>query len=296
VFFYRQDTRVLTFEIVWLLVFPTVASAGMVWKPDTKTAVLVGIFVHRCCCKGSQAYRGLIQHHYGDSPETLASGLRIFNFSDVLGYSFASLVGGVLYELGAFQACAWFQLIATLTQALLTYAVCRGTGVTAPRPPLYTENADTPPESAAPVTPQEVTTPRCSVVPVSFAIVSVGMSAFLYTCEWNTFALYFREVYGWGSAWTGFAQMIGDLFAGMCLVLVSLFKLRAPPIFENKVCFLLSLSQPPLPSLPLSLSLSRSLYLSLALLLSRSLSLSRARALSLSLSLSLCVCIHSLTF
>ena len=275
-FFYRKDTRVLTFEIVWLLVFPTVASAGMVWKPDTKIAVLVGIFVHRCCCKGSQAYRGLIQHHYGDSPETLASGLRIFNFSDVLGYSFASLVGGVLYELGAFQACAWFQLIATLTQALLTYAVCRGTEVTAPHPPLYTENAATSPAIAAPVTPQEVTPQRCSVAPVSFAIVSVGMSAFLYTCEWNTFALYFREVYGWGSAWTGFAQMIGDLFAGMCLVLVSIFKLRAPPMFENKVCFSLSLPTPPSPPY--------SPFLCLCLSLSP--------FLCLSLSLSLCVCLH----
>ena len=212
----------------------------MVWKPDTKTAVLVGILVHRCCCKGSQAYRGLIQLHYGDSPETLASGLRIFNFSDVLGYSFASLVGGVLYEFGSFQACAWFQFIATLTQALLSYAVCRGTGVTVPRPPLDTDHAATAPESATPVTTMEVTPRRCSVVSASFAIVSVGMSAFLYTCEWNTFALYFREVYGWGSAWTGFAQMIGDLFAGMCLVLVSVFKLRAPPMFENKVCFSLS--------------------------------------------------------
>ncbi len=178
--------------------------------------------------------------------------------------------------MGAFQACAWFQLIATLTQALLTYAVCRGTEVTAPHPPLYTENAATSPAIAAPVTPQEVTPQRCSVAPVSFAIVSVGMSAFLYTCEWNTFALYFREVYGWGSAWTGFAQMIGDLFAGMCLVLVSIFKLRAPPMFENKVCFSLSLPTPPSPPYSPFLCLSRSL----------------SPFLCLSLSLSLCVCLH----
>jgi len=45
-------------------------------------------------------------------------------------------------------------------------------------------------------------------------IAAGSLSIFCYSSEWNTYALYFREVWGWGSAWTGFAQMAGDLLAG----------------------------------------------------------------------------------
>jgi len=44
---------------------------------------------------GSQAYRGLIQKHFGRSPEDQAAALNVFICSEVLGYSSASFVGGM---------------------------------------------------------------------------------------------------------------------------------------------------------------------------------------------------------
>lgn len=44
---------------------------------------------------------------------------------------------------------------------------------------------------------------------------------FVYIVEWNLYALYFRQVHGWSGTWMGAAQMSGDLFAGIILVLTT---------------------------------------------------------------------------
>jgi hypothetical protein len=143
---------------------------------------------------------------------------------------------GILYETGGFQACAYFQVAACATQTLLTHVVCANSDATVE--PAETEDDSENTDTLGAVSPGKLAPTLAaggSVVAASFAIFSIGVSVFLYTAEWNTFAMYFREVYGWGSAWTGFAQSIGDLTAGLCLVVVSSCKFKIPAILGNRI-------------------------------------------------------------
>jgi len=154
---------------------------------------------------------------FGAWPEQHATALRIMNVSDVVGYSSAAFLGGVLYESGGFQACATFQTCVSTAQAILTFALPAARTAAS----IKTTAAVTPSEeSNAPAMESEVqeapTLREKGILSAACVVIAAGsLSIFCYSSEWNTYALYFREVWGWGSAWTGFAQMAGDLLAGI---------------------------------------------------------------------------------
>ena len=138
--------------------------------------------------------------------------------------------------MGKFHACAYFQLAACATQTILTYLVCARSPDE--RTEAHLEHHDHDVDTHSAIAPPKIAptlTAGGTVVAASFAIVSAGVSVFIYTCEWNTFALYFREVYGWGSMWTGLAQSVGDLIAAVWLIVTSTYKLKVPKIVGNRI-------------------------------------------------------------
>jgi hypothetical protein len=54
-------------------------------------------------------------------------------------------------------------------------------------------------------------------LPVVVIIVASCTNIAVYGVEWCLYALYFRERYNWGGAWSGFAQMIGDIIGATVL-------------------------------------------------------------------------------
>jgi len=150
---------------------------------------------------------------FGAWPEQHATALRIMNVSDVVGYSSAAFLGGVLYEWGGFQACSTFQTFVSAAQAILTFALpaartsftVKTTAAVAPSEHTTSNSVD---QKSSTLSEDGILLAACVVIAAG------SLSIFCYSSEWNTYALYFREVWGWGSAWTGFAQMAGDLLAG----------------------------------------------------------------------------------
>jgi hypothetical protein len=196
----------------------------MAASPNSLIPVIVGIFVGQAI-KCAQPYRGVCARTFTAWPETHFAALRIMNVSDVVGYSCAALIGGLLFEAGGFQACANFQFAVTAAQMLLTLRLPAITVVAHNRsvtPAAVSQNL----EEVVNITAAAASTqsPKMSLRAAgtfgasNLTITAGAVSIFAYACELNTYALFFREVWGWGSTWTGFAQMAGDLLAGGALL------------------------------------------------------------------------------
>lgn len=71
--------------------------------------------------------------------------------------------------------------------------------------------------------------PRDLYLPALFMAIATGTACGAYVTEWNVYALYFREVFGWQDAvWAGLAQMSGDLLGVIFLAVAP--KLKCPKI------------------------------------------------------------------
>ena len=182
------------------LFLSSVASEVMAWQPNNRLAVLSGFFF-LTISKSTQSYRGLLQQVFGSYEHQHEKALRIFNVSDVLGYSTAAFVGGLLYQVGGFTACSWFQLITCTLQTVLTWALPQSQvadrqeqvenqvheSMSQPQVAVRQEEVEKQ-VGECPPTLQAAGTTGAAMI----AVFSGAVSIFLYACEWNTYALYFR--------------------------------------------------------------------------------------------------------
>ena len=102
----------------WLGMF---GSLPMLLFPDNLYAVCLG----GVACSGflmPVSYRSLLFRQF-NQPGQRKLALRVFNFSDVLGYSTGSLVGGLLFESYSFGAFAIFQVVAFALLALMCMTI-----------------------------------------------------------------------------------------------------------------------------------------------------------------------------
>jgi len=84
------------------------------------------------------------------------------------------------------------------------------------------EDSKKDPNLPAPLTAGgESTKERSAWLPTLWVHSVYFTNLFVYVVEWNLYALYFRQVHNWSGTWMGVAQMSGDLFAGILLVLLT---------------------------------------------------------------------------
>ena len=104
--------------ILPLAVLMVVAQIPMLLNPASESFLALGIIVPGMC-RLVQGIRGLSFHRHGSDAEQQTHALRWITTSDVFGYAFGAMVGGVLFEHGGFAACAWFQFSACTLELCL---------------------------------------------------------------------------------------------------------------------------------------------------------------------------------
>ena len=208
----------------------------------------VPLFISITCLQNANGIlplQGLVQLKYattsvGASQELHQTALRIFTASETLGYATATLVGGVLFEYGGgWRACVWVQLIAlslqvgafvvspTVHEDLRRSASCccfgnrreEDSGEDVPGT-LNPASSPPPPPTTTVVNGGHKSDEEIFQHIKGPFIVLLGahcISVLAYSVEFVLFAVYFKQVFGWSSTWTGAAQMSGDLLAAAVL-------------------------------------------------------------------------------
>ena len=170
------------------------------------------------------------------SKELHVRALRVLTTMEVIGYSVATVVGGVLYDFGGWRLCVWLQngcMVLMLLCSLGAPTVrhdCRlwvrkiignfgvadaGTSSTASK--VDSEKSDMQKSSAE--GEQLAMVPPLDCWPVLLVLAAHSTNAASYTVEWSVFAAFFREEFGWSSSWAGATQSSGDLLAAAFLLL-----------------------------------------------------------------------------
>ena len=235
-----------------------VLSIPAVIHADRIDAVALGMVVNSMT-SNPQAWRVLsAQLTPTQSAVEQTNALRILQFSEVLGYSVSSLLGGFLYDVGGYRACALFQLTVSIVLAAALASLpavrhgcrlslesphrqCRRIQPPPPLPPWKSSNSctttadggnqDEQPNAKnidvrggwAPGFRSKCGALRAKniMLPVGFCLGAGFLNSYTYVTEWTLYALYFRQVYNWGSTSIGAAQMAGDLLAGLLLLFAS---------------------------------------------------------------------------
>eukprot|EP00747_Dinoflagellata_sp_TGD_P178980 gnl/TRDRNA2_/TRDRNA2_28990_c0_seq1.p1 gnl/TRDRNA2_/TRDRNA2_28990_c0~~gnl/TRDRNA2_/TRDRNA2_28990_c0_seq1.p1 ORF type:complete len:479 (+),score=41.04 gnl/TRDRNA2_/TRDRNA2_28990_c0_seq1:33-1439(+) len=207
------------------------ATLPMVLWPNLEPAVIVGLF-GAATTYFLDAYHSMNFARF-DDPEVRRRSSRFITLGDTVGYAISPFICGVLYDLGAWQLCAFFQLGICVVELLLVWT----------NPSIASDwrrwqgkrrlddsqqpDADAKPRScpcrcqgdASAFLPPEVRWPAIAIA------VTSGLNIFLYVTEWSLFAVYFRQVFNWTSAfWAGAAQMAGDIIGALILVLIPKIK------------------------------------------------------------------------
>ena len=171
------------------------------------------------------------------------SALRIFTAAETLGYATATLFGGFVYEYGGgWRSCAWVQL-AWLTLQIIAFVTsatvhrdfknqsmkagnnkkcwrrccccCKSATATTAASNSTRSKPTTTLVNGKEMTDAEIFLYiRCDLFVL---LVAHCTSVFAYSIEFVLFAVYFKQVFGWSSTWTGAAQMSGDLLAASIL-------------------------------------------------------------------------------
>ena len=173
---------------------------------------------------------GLVQQRYGKNETVHKTSLRIFTVTETLGYSFGSLIGGLLYEYGGWNVCCIFSFATVVLQVLILISV----------PAFrkdFTRNCCTKSKKTVAVQGDEdeedddgfgtmqgiAISPEQILSSVKWYVLMVLgfqlMNQLTYGNEWALFAVFFRQEYNWSSGWTGAGQMTGDLLAAFVLFL-----------------------------------------------------------------------------
>lgn len=155
--------------------------------------------------------------------------LKVLTTTEVLGYSIATVVGGVLYEFGGWRACVWLQtgcmflmLLCSLSSPTVR-ADCRlwlgMSGIHSGKADNGDGHSGSGPMRSAEGNQLAKVMPSLDYWPVLLVLVAHSTNAASYTVEWSLFAAFFREEFGWSSSWTGMAQSSGDLLAAGFLLM-----------------------------------------------------------------------------
>lgn len=243
--------------VVLVTLFHLCLSAPMVIWPSSFVAVTAGIFG----CSALHflyAYQTLTFSRFEDEhSRNLAS--RVTTLADTVGCGTAPLLSGVLYDVGGWRLCAIFQLACIITELvlLLSSSVIRAD--------FHRWRCEQQKKKEVAVVPlaQEVSEdnsllddsqhsscgclnlPRAIVLPAVLITMWNGLNIFVYVIEWSVFAVYFRQVHNWTSAWwAGAAQMSGDVTGAFILLAVNNLKKDHEPD-ANGGCVLLRLFRPP---------------------------------------------------
>eukprot|EP00746_Dinoflagellata_sp_MGD_P141552 gnl/MRDRNA2_/MRDRNA2_74648_c0_seq1.p1 gnl/MRDRNA2_/MRDRNA2_74648_c0~~gnl/MRDRNA2_/MRDRNA2_74648_c0_seq1.p1 ORF type:complete len:562 (-),score=66.54 gnl/MRDRNA2_/MRDRNA2_74648_c0_seq1:283-1968(-) len=233
-------TPLQTFFGPWMAAPLSVANSCLsvpmaIW-PNSEFAVIVGVIAFSMCNFGDAQQAlisGAISNH-----ETRQRASRISTLSFTLGYATAPFYGGLLYDLGGWEASAIFQLVICLIEMTCywtspwihdNFLQWRQQHASLRKKPVQTEctNAVVPINSpmaesdshASRKLDKEPFLPGDLRLPAFLIALAHGTNLCVYVVEWSVFALYFREVFGWNNAlWAGIAQMSGDVLGAWALI------------------------------------------------------------------------------
>lgn len=215
-----------------------------IW-PETEFAVICGVF-GAVWTFFLDPYNSLCFDRFSD-PESRRQASRLVGVGYTLGYALSPFAGGVLFDLGGWSLCAYFQLTLCSVEAFFVWTSPmmwkdwqrhrhRSTKVSQPNGDMGHRAPD-----SRVILPREVRMPALMVALVA------GLNIFLYNIEWCTFAVYFRQQFDWRSSWwAGAAQMSGDVVGALALVAAPRAKvLLNTSVPGNSGCPLLRLLQAP---------------------------------------------------
>ena len=195
--------------------------------PNSLTAVWISLSC-TCSALNPTSYRGMLHSRFAASGDwQMKRALRIYTFSDTLGYACAPFIGGILYDNGQLRACALFAIIltsiGTLAPLILkgwwkSFATVKTCGKRVVN--VHEQKSiESKSKETQTKTETEIETAIFPTIPVAVVMLAVYTNICTYAVEWCLYAIYFRLQYGWSGAWCGFAQMIGDLLGAGCLTL-----------------------------------------------------------------------------
>jgi hypothetical protein len=242
----RAGTKVIAC-LVPFQVLNIVTSAALLLSPDNKWVFLVSVTVNT----GSMG-RGVQQVLVSicDVPEWpeiqgLAPGeqrarmSRMWEACFTVGYCFATLIGGAVYDWGVYgpqriENCALFQLCCAVTLVASSLAishvrashsaVCCTTSMELSGSLVTTEEVDDGDQvSAGDTVGVDLVTARrraASWVPILVAATMCFVN-FAYVTEWCLYALIMSDSFGWSATAAGAAQMAGDLVGALVLFFFS---------------------------------------------------------------------------
>lgn len=215
------------------------ASLWMMFDPESITALVISMTL-ATSSNYILALHGLafVRYNAHGSEQLHIRALRVLTTTEVLGYSIATLVGGVFYELGGWPACIWLQTSCLMLMLLCSLGSptvrddCREwTGFfgasnatdkldsSTDRSHQASTKQEIVDQDRSTTSEQHVTALSLDYWPVILVLVAHSVNAASYTVEWSLFAAFFREEFGWSSSWTGAAQSSGDLLAAAYLLL-----------------------------------------------------------------------------
>eukprot|EP01043_Picozoa_sp_COSAG02_P026456 COSAG02_NODE_1525_length_12107_cov_333.322618_5_plen_576_part_00 len=218
-------------------------SLWMLFDPYSTTALAISMAL-ATSSNYILAMHGLVYSRYNThgSEQLHVRALRVLTTAEVLGYSAATVIGGVLYDFGGWSACVWFQNVCLVFMALCSFCSptiradcrlrCSGCVCTTGDPtgessqgndaqasyPVANERREFDVRQRSTKT-EQLTTTTLDYWPVVFILAAHSVNVASYTVEWSLFAVFFREEFGWSSSWTGVAQSTGDLLAAAFLLL-----------------------------------------------------------------------------
>jgi hypothetical protein len=194
---------------------------------DNHICVSMGLFAS-VSAFFTDAYQGFVFDMFGDESDRLRAS-RSVTLSQTIGYAVSPFIGGLLFDAGGWKLSAEFQLVLLSVDLfmLLTNSVVWAKFKLWLQPKVQESKTS----QALGGIPAHIRLPSILIA------LTAGVNIFGYNVEWVTFAVYFRQVFGWESpALAGAAQMSGDIVAAVILVLAAKFKSKAssPSAAVNK--------------------------------------------------------------
>eukprot|EP00746_Dinoflagellata_sp_MGD_P122968 gnl/MRDRNA2_/MRDRNA2_57714_c0_seq1.p1 gnl/MRDRNA2_/MRDRNA2_57714_c0~~gnl/MRDRNA2_/MRDRNA2_57714_c0_seq1.p1 ORF type:complete len:622 (-),score=63.39 gnl/MRDRNA2_/MRDRNA2_57714_c0_seq1:150-2015(-) len=209
-------------------------SVPMVIMPDSQWAVTLGVIAFAMCMFADATQALISSRIIDDKARQYAS--RVSTLSFTIGYGTAPCFGGLIYDLGGWKACAMWQLAVLVAEAFLFWTSSwiwddfrrwRHASRASQQRPSIQQGATTAvvpfdaPDDTSQLPEKLPYLPHDLYWPAAMVALSHGINHFAYAFEYQCYALYFRDMFGWTSAlWSGAAQMSGDIVGAWALVMI----------------------------------------------------------------------------
>jgi hypothetical protein len=164
----------------------------------------------------------------GGSVDQHVRALRVLSASEVTGYSVGTVIGGVIYDLGGWTACSWFQFACLGVQLIcaLSSTSVRADIMAAVSPlsrPSTVATAEPMVKSQlrrfnSVCRDEEVELLHRTHWPAVLLMLAHWVNCTNLAVEWSLFTMYFRHEFQYFSMWTGVAQSSGGMIAAGILI------------------------------------------------------------------------------